>query len=398
MRLTSSLAVLALAAAMAALIAGVPYGADAARQIGTLVAVCGAGGLILAHAAAGWRRHMGGLRRQFAFGAAIALAIALAAVIAAAERMFVSNHDATLVSAVVIGAAVVAARAAQLLSAGVARDVNSIQTALVAVGHGQRGLAIPRGGRDEVAELAVAVEAMVEQLHAEEQHRASADRARRDLVAAVSHDLRTPLASLRLLAEAVEDRIVEGAERARYLAQMQMHISALSSMIDDLFELSRLEAGDIVWSMQQVELAELIGDAVAAMVPQAQSRGVVVVAELPAEPTIARADPERLQRVLFNLIQNAIRHTPADGSVTVRTERAPDAVEVEVADTGDGIAPADRERIFEPFVRAGATAARTEDGAGLGLAIARAIVAGHGGRIWLAPSAHGTRVRFSVPV
>jgi signal transduction histidine kinase len=293
---------------------------------------------------------------------------------------------------------VVAARAAQLLSAGVARDVNSIQTALVAVGHGQRGLAIPRGGRDEVAELAVAVEAMVEQLHAEEQHRASADRARRDLVAAVSHDLRTPLASLRLLAEAVEDRIVEGAERARYLAQMQMHISALSSMIDDLFELSRLEAGDIVWSMQQVELAELIGDAVAAMVPQAQSRGVVVVAELPAEPTIARADPERLQRVLFNLIQNAIRHTPADGSVTVRTERAPDAVEVEVADTGDGIAPADRERIFEPFVRAGATAARTEDGAGLGLAIARAIVEGHGGRIWLAPSAHGTRVRFSVPV
>jgi signal transduction histidine kinase len=178
---------------------------------------------------------------------------------------------------------------------------------------------------------------------------------------------------------------------------MQTHISALSSMIDDLFELSRLEAGDIEWSMQQVEIAHLVDEAVAAMRPQAQSRGVEVVAELPADPAIARADPERLQRVLFNLIQNAIRHTPADGSVTVRAERAAGAVEIEVADTGEGIAPDERERVFEAFVRGGANDARSGDGAGLGLAIARAIVEAHGGRIWLAPSQRGTRVRFSVP-
>jgi signal transduction histidine kinase len=101
--------------------------------------------------------------------------------------------------------------------------------------------------------------------------------------------------------------------------------------------------------------------------------------------------------VLFNLIQNAIRHTPPDGSVVVRAEPGGEGVEVEVADTGDGIAPTERDRVFEPFFRGGAETARTRNGAGLGLAISRAIIEAHGGRIWLAESAHGTRVRFSLP-
>ena len=101
--------------------------------------------------------------------------------------------------------------------------------------------------------------------------------------------------------------------------------------------------------------------------------------------------------MLFNLIQNAIRHTPADGSVVVRAAPAGDAVEIEVADTGDGIAADDRDRVFEPFFRGGTQAARPSDGAGLGLAISRAIVEAHGGRIWLADAPRGTSVRFSLP-
>ena len=101
--------------------------------------------------------------------------------------------------------------------------------------------------------------------------------------------------------------------------------------------------------------------------------------------------------MLFNLIQNAIRHTPADGSVVVRAAPAGDAVEIEVADTGSGIAAAERDRVFEPFYRGGTDAARTSDGAGLGLAISRAIVEAHGGRIWLADAGAGTAVRFSLP-
>ncbi len=108
-------------------------------------------------------------------------------------------------------------------------------------------------------------------------------------------------------------------------------------------------------------------------------------------------DPERLQRVLFNLIQNAIRHTPADGSVTVFTEPVGDRLEVEVADTGPGIAAEERERVFEPFRRGNGDTGGGDGGAGLGLAISRAIVEAHGGRIWLEPADAGTRVRFSLP-
>jgi signal transduction histidine kinase len=123
---------------------------------------------------------------------------------------------------------------------------------------------------------------------------------------------------------------------------------------------------------------------------------VAVVAEVPDQLRPARANPEKLQRVLFNLIQNAIRHTPADGSVVVRAEPVQAGIEVEIADSGDGIAPDERERVFTPFYRGGVEASRTGDGAGLGLAVSRAIVEAHGGQIWLAESARGTTVRFSL--
>lgn len=128
----------------------------------------------------------------------------------------------------------------------------------------------------------------------------------------------------------------------------------------------------------------------------AEAKGVAVRSELPETLGFARADPERLQRVLFNLIQNAIRHTPADGSITVRAIPARDWVEIEVADTGTGIPEDQRAAVFTPFMRG--DAARADDGAGLGLAISRAIVEGHGGRIWLADGdGGGTRVRFAIP-
>ena len=161
---------------------------------------------------------------------------------------------------------------------------------------------------------------------------------------------------------------------------MRTHIDALSALIDDLFELSRLEAGDIRWTLERVPLDELVGETVEAMRVQAERKGVAVIASVPDGARPARANPEKLQRVLFNLIQNAIRHTPSDGSVVVRAEPVADRIEVEVADTGDGIAPGERERVFTAFYRGGADAPRTSGGAGLGLAVSRAIVEAHGGQ------------------
>jgi signal transduction histidine kinase len=227
---------------------------------------------------------------------------------------------------------------------------------------------------------------------------AAEEHARSSLIAAVSHDLRTPITSLQLLVEAIDDEVVTEDQRKEYLSRLSTHVRALSALIDDLFELSRLQTGDIRWSMEQVRIDELVSETVAAMAPAAEAKHVAVRAELNGSLAPASANPEQIQRVLFNLIQNAIRHTPADGSVVVRAERLGGELEIEVADTGEGIADDDRARVFDAFFQGGARAARSDGGAGLGLAIARAIVEAHGGRIWLADGdATGTRVRFSLP-
>ena len=347
----------------------------------------------------GWiRARAGSLRRQFALVVAIVVAPVLAALIVGDALMVVSTRGVVVVAAIVIGAGLLAIIAARMVAGGIMRDVEATRDGLMAVGRGRRDVKIETTAHDELAELATAANAMIHQLREEETRRDQSEAARRNLIAAVSHDLRTPITSLRLLADAIGDDIVEDAETRRgYLRRMGTHIDALGVLIDDLFELSRLEAGDINWSLEQVPLHELISETVEAMRLQAEAKGVAVLAEVPETLCPARANPEKLQRVLFNLIQNAIRHTPADGSVVVRAEPVASGIEFEVADTGDGIAPEERERVFTAFYRGGTDAARTSPGAGLGLAVSRAIVEAHGGRIWLADTMVGTRVRFSLP-
>ena len=277
----------------------------------------------------------------------------------------------------------------------------AVLIALAAFGAGAAAVMVPhRMGAAQMVLVAFAVAggalatALAVRLAMEERSRREIEDARRQLVAAASHDLRTPLASLRLLVESIDDGVATGQTRERYLREIRTHVGVLSDLIDDLFELSRIEAGDISWTMRRVELRDLIGDTVAAMRAPAAERGVKIAAELPPGDVAARANAEKVQRVLFNLIQNAIRHTPTDGSVTVRARSGARGVEVEVADSGEGIAAGEGERVFEAFYRG--DAARGEEGAGLGLAISRAIVEAHGGRIWLEDGSPGTRVHFTL--
>jgi signal transduction histidine kinase len=385
-----SFLIVVVAAALAAAAAMLEYGLkDGVMTFGTLLAL-GIAALAVAHAGAAHRRRVGALRRQFSVAIAIAIGQILVAIAVGAALMFVSSHDAAVIAGIGAFAGVVAVRAAQLFAGGVMSDIERLRSYLVAVGEGTREPSPATAANDELAQLAEAASVAVARL-------AQAEGAQRDLIAAVSHDLRTPITSLQLLAEAIDDDIVDDETRRRYLSQMTTHIRALSALIDDLFELSRLEAGDISWSLERVRMEDLVGETVDAMRVQAEAKRVNVRAELSAGLRPARGDPEKLQRVLFNLIQNAIRHTPADGSVTVLAQEAGDRVEIEVADTGDGIDTDDRTRVFEPFFRAGADRARTTNGAGLGLAISRAIVEAHGGRIWLEDAPSGTRVRFSLP-
>jgi signal transduction histidine kinase len=342
-----SYALLVAAAAAGGLVMGLVYGAHAGQLTGAFMAMAGVPVLLLTGLFGRHRRRLGPLPRQFLIGISFVVGLALLGIGTIALLMFVSPHDAFTMALLLAFAGGLTGYCAWLMTSIVIRE------------------------------------------------RDASESARRDLIAAVSHDLRTPLASLQVLAEAIEDGLVEDEARRRYVGQMSFHIRSLGMLIDDLFELSRLEAGEIQWSMQQVALDELVAETVEAMRAEAAARNVRVHADVRSDVAPALADPERVQRVLFNLIQNAIRHTPADGSVTVAASSNGASVEVEVADTGAGIASADRERIFEPFFR-GETS-RTSDGAGLGLAICRAIVEAHGGRIWLAAGDGGTRVRFSLP-
>jgi signal transduction histidine kinase len=393
-----ALAGVLLAAAFGGLAFGLVYGRKDGLLMGLFLLAVGVPVMAAVELLARRRRAAGSLARQLTAGVIVAVGLVALGVAAVALLMFISGHDAFTMAVLLVFAGGLTTYSIWALSRGVMDDIESVRDGLRAVGDGRRDIRIRTGGRDEIAELAASANRMTAQLAEREAERDAAEQARRGLVAAVSHDLRTPLTSLRLLAEAVEDEVVDRETHRSYLEQMSVHIRSLSALIEDLFELSRLEAGDIEWSLGRVRLDELVGETVEAMRAQAEAKRVDVRALVSREVAPARANPEKLQRVLFNLIQNAIRHTPADGSVTVAAESNGSTVEVEVADTGEGLHPEDRERAFEPFYRGGAGAARAAgDGTGLGLTVCRAIVEAHGGEIWFAESRQGARVRFSLP-
>ncbi len=384
-----------------ALLGGLAVGLVYAPGDGLVTAIyLGAwGGSVLAAVQILMRRRgrAGSLSRQLAAGVLVSLGLSMLAIGAIVVLMFISPHDALVTAVLLLFAGLLSTYSVWALSRGVLLDVHTVRDGLRAVGDGRRDLDLHTGARDELSELAAAVTSMAARLAESEREREATDRARRDLVAAVSHDLRTPLTHLRLLSAAIADDLVDRATRRSYLEQMPVHIRSLSALIDDLFELSRIEAGDIEWSMEQVRLPELVTETVEAIQAHAEAKRVRVTATVAGDLATARANPERVQRVLFNLIQNAIRHTPADGSVTVAAQANGRSVEVEVADTGEGLAPGDQAMAFEPFYTGGPEQARSNDGTGLGLTICRAIVEAHGGRIWFAETPVGTRVCFSLP-
>lgn len=353
--------------------------------------------LLLAHAADARRLRMSTLSHRFQMGIGLALGQLLAALMIAAAVMFVSPDDAWTTAGILLFAAVIAARAAQILLRDVVADVGSVSHGLHSVGQGEREVHVEARSGKELSDLADSANTMIATLRSEERSRDEADAARRQVIAAVSHDLRTPLTSLQLLAQALDDDLVDPATARTYVTAMSANVRALGALVDDLFEFSRLNAGDFALTTEAVPLAGIVADMLDAIRLEAQTRRVAMRAEIANDLRPAQANPEQLGRVLTNLLTNAIRHTPPDGSVLVRAHQRHDSAEIEVSDTGQGIAAADQPRVFEPFYRGGSEAARTSSGSGLGLTIARTIVEAHGGKIWLAETQTGTRICFTLP-
>jgi signal transduction histidine kinase len=386
-RLAAGLVAALVLAGAATLLARAHYGHDAAISTLRILAPLGVGTVVVLELLVVRGGAGVGLGRRLAVTGLIAGAQLTLAANAFAMQMFVSAHDEFFMGLVVLYTAVLTGGAATIVGRAALGRLDAVRQTVAVVGEGGRDARTGVRGDDELGRLAADVDAMISRLDQE-------DRARRLLIAAVSHDLRTPLTSLRLLSEAIDDEIVDAPTRRRYAARMTTHVRSLGALVDDLVELSRLESGDLEWPLEQVRLDLLVSETVEAMRPAAAAGSVSVDARL--EPASARANPERLERVLINLIQNAIRHTPQDGRVTVGAQRVGDEVILEVADTGTGVPAADRDQVFEPFFRGGTDASRTDGRRGLGLAISRAIVEAHGGRIWLADADTGTAVRIAL--
>jgi signal transduction histidine kinase len=227
-----------------------------------------------------------------------------------------------------------------------------------------------------------------------------AEQTRRELVAWVSHDLRTPLAGMRAMAEALEDGVVEDPQR--YLSRMRVEVDRLSGMVDDLFELSRLQSGAITFDDERLSVREVVSDVIAGTEPLANANGVHLTGSA-EQDAILRGDQRELARALSNLVVNAIRHTPHDGSVEVRADlceaAAQRSISVTVTDGCGGIPDSDLERVFDVGWRgANARTPEPDSGAGLGLAIVRGIVEAHHGEIIVDNVPGGCRFEVRIPI
>lgn len=225
---------------------------------------------------------------------------------------------------------------------------------------------------------------------------------RREVSAWISHDLRTPLAGVRAMAEALEDGVVDDPQtRHRYHAQIRAEADRMSGLVNDLFALSRIHAGALQLTLEQVALGDVVSDAVASAAPLAAAKGVQLVAEPTRYPTVAASEPE-LGRVLLNLLSNAIRHTPTGCTISVEGGADSDGAWIAVADACGGISERDLPRLFDSSYR-GQTArtpseATDHRGAGLGLAIAHGLVEAHHGAITVANIADGCRFIIRLPI
>jgi signal transduction histidine kinase len=253
---------------------------------------------------------------------------------------------------------------------------------------------------DEIGQLRVAFSRMSDKIREQVESLEETDRLRRELISNVSHDLRTPLASMHGYVETMllkNDRLSEN-ERRNYLEITRKHSLHLRRLIGDLFELSKLEAAGVEPALEWFSLSELLHDVNQEFELQAKGKGVSIEVDAAQEACRVHADIGLIQRVLENLIRNALKYTPAGGAITISLDCRPDRVAVAVADTGCGIEEEELEHIFDRFYRNPRSNEGQEDSTGLGLAIVKRILDLHGSRITVTSQMNqGTRFEFDIP-
>jgi signal transduction histidine kinase len=336
-----------------------------------------------------------------------AAAVAVAAVVGVgvgawfgARAMFLSEHDLWALGVMLVASGSVGVVTALVLGRRVGAASNALVDVARRIGDGDIRHSVPDPGTpQELARLHHELELTSRRLDQARAREQTLDASRRELVAWVSHDLRTPLAGIRAIVEALEDGVVEDPDTvARYYATLRREAHRLAELVDDLFELSRAQSGVLELHMERVSLGDLVSDALAGASPVAAAKGVHLEGRLGGPPAELEVSASEVLRALRNILENAIRHTPSDGTVTVEAGRDDAGAFVSVVDTGGGIPEKDLPRIFEVAFRGDAARTPGDAGAGLGLAIARRFVEAHRGDITVRNENGGCRFTVHLPL
>ena len=327
-----------------------------------------------AHVEMRHRSHgMNRLGRRFLGANLAVLGVAIMMIAIAAQTMFISAHDQTFLMWALIPAVLGAAMVAMLLARPVARDAKRICSAAMKVADGDLTARTGVQRNDELGEAAEMFDVMVDRLDTVEKERSL-------MLSSISHDLRTPLAALRAAVEAIRDGVAPDPDM--YLIGMERQVRALSSLVDDLQLHSRIVSGTFQLNRTRLDLTELADEAMETLRPLAEQRQVKLLLEADHR-VILDADGSQLARVVRNLLDNAIRHAPADSVVLVQISQSDGSATLRVIDEGAGFPAEFRDRAFEPFTRADEARDLRTGTAGLGLSIAKGIVTAHAGTVGL---------------
>ena len=370
-------------------------------QLALVFAATGLGASLLGFVShrLGWWRRASSLTQSLTVGHLLASLVGLIIVLVAAGLMFINKHDLTLAGLLLLFASSVAVSFGYFLSNSITQRLKELEGGARRLSEGDFGARVNLSGRDEVAQLGRAFNRMAERLEQAEAEAARLEAARRDFIAAASHDLRTPLTSLRAMLDAIADGVVEQPDE--YIQRSLRVIAQLTSLTDDLVELARLDSGAAPLQRAPGSIGQVVTAAIEAAALRAKEKGVRLTGSVPPNVAPLPIAEEAIIRVLQNLLDNAIRHTGEGGEIQIAVHDRNGVVEVSVRDNGEGIPPENLPHVFERFNRGEKSRSRDgmgTGGVGLGLAIARELVEAHGGRIWAESGPPGgTRINFALP-
>lgn len=347
----------------------------------------------------GWFGQIPSLILTLISGHALASALTFLNVWFTANLMLFNDHDYILITILLVFATGIAMSLGYFVSSTVTEQIKILNRGAESIAHGDLTIRVPVRGRDEIAGLSHSFNTMALQLEDAAKKKAELEKMRRDLVAWVGHDLRTPLASVRAIVEALADDVVDDPEtRKRYLTTAKYNLGELSSLIDDLFEMAQMDAGGLKLHLESTSISDLISDTVESLSAGASHKNIRITGDVSSSIDPIVCDAQQIGRVLTNIIGNAIRYSPDNASIHVAASRSAHGLVISVEDTGDGIRPEDLPHIFEQFYRGEKSRNRATGGTGLGLAISRSIVEAHGGTIGVESKVGtGSRFTFTLP-